>query len=256
MKNAAAVGAAIATAGDLNGDGLDDIAVGGTRAGPNGSAFVVYGRQVGREGPLDLMSMAPEDGFRVAGLPWPIGGFGATLAGGEDIDGDGHDDLAIGSWSNLVAVIRGRNDLFPATVSAQTMSADLGFQIWSQGSDYSSIASLQFLPDQNGDGRQELIVAVPEFRPQDAASSFVVFSRDRRFRKMEPLEALAPGQGYRIDAPGGYFYEGIELTVADLNADGLSDLVFFYWKPGKKAGKQGAPGVYVILGREAARAAR
>jgi hypothetical protein len=93
-------GAALSPAGDMNGDGLADLAVGAWRASSDlelaGRAYVVFGRA--ESGRLDLAEVADgTGGFAIEGER--ASGFaGHSLAGGADVDGDAVDDLVIGAY--------------------------------------------------------------------------------------------------------------------------------------------------------------
>src|SRR5687768_1386321 len=102
-------GYAVASAGDVNGDGFDDIMVGamkGDDGGPNaGEAYVVFGRAggfgtidgTGRR-VIDLTSLAPADGFIIQGdYTYDYGGISLSSAG--DVNGDGFDDIVVGAVS-------------------------------------------------------------------------------------------------------------------------------------------------------------
>jgi hypothetical protein len=64
-------GKAVSTAGDVNGDGVDDLLIGATRADPNGEAsgasYVIFGGAgVGNGGNLDLSTLDGTNGFQTA----------------------------------------------------------------------------------------------------------------------------------------------------------------------------------------------
>jgi hypothetical protein len=91
-------GFATASAGDFNADGVNDVAVGAPFADPlsrdnAGAVYVIYGRE-GEPREVDLAEIG-ERGIRIAGRPGDATGF--TLDGVGDVNGDGGDDLAIGS---------------------------------------------------------------------------------------------------------------------------------------------------------------
>lgn len=89
---------AVAGVGDVNGDGLADIAIGALGAGRNGrpdsgSTYVVYGSAA--PAAIDLQSLGPA-GFRVDGAA-SSDGSGVAVAGVGDVNGDGRADIAVGA---------------------------------------------------------------------------------------------------------------------------------------------------------------
>jgi hypothetical protein len=92
------VGAAIADAGDVNGDGASDVVVGAPAAGAHGrarsgTAYVVYGR--GATVPVALPTDAA-GGFRIDGAATGDR-LGTAVAGAGDADGDGRVDVLVGA---------------------------------------------------------------------------------------------------------------------------------------------------------------
>ncbi|WP_204150548.1 integrin alpha, partial [Leptolyngbya sp. CCY15150] len=89
------------SAGDINGDGVDDLIIGAPFADSNGfdsgSSYVVFG---GGDFsiPLNLSTLSGSNGFRlVGGAQFDRFGFSVSSAG--DVNGDGVDDLIIGAPS-------------------------------------------------------------------------------------------------------------------------------------------------------------
>src|SRR5690606_22084699 len=89
-------GFAVAGAGDVNGDGIDDLLIGapgrydgyygGCHCSDPGSAYVVFGRR-GLSGSVDLSSLLVTDGFRIAGFGEITAGFSVGAAGDFNSDG-------------------------------------------------------------------------------------------------------------------------------------------------------------------------
>jgi Ca2+-binding RTX toxin-like protein len=87
------LGKSVANAGDVNGDGLDDLII--SSNGGNPSAYVIFGKASGMGSSFDLSSLDGHNGFKLAGNPST--GVVFSVAGGGDLNGDGFDDLLVGS---------------------------------------------------------------------------------------------------------------------------------------------------------------
>ncbi len=78
-------GRPVSGAGDVNGDGFDDVILGG-----QGEAFVVFGQASGFAPSVDVEELVETQGFRIAG-----GGSAVSSAG--DVNGDGFADVIVGA---------------------------------------------------------------------------------------------------------------------------------------------------------------
>ena len=97
----------IKAAGDVNGDGIADFALGASwvEAGPgrdHGAVYVVFGRAEGFSTPVNVAALGPDEGFRVLGANKDE--IGADFAAPGDINGDGFADLVV---SAIDGVYRG-----------------------------------------------------------------------------------------------------------------------------------------------------
>ncbi|XP_058279779.1 integrin alpha-7 isoform X3 [Hirundo rustica] len=91
-------GAALSSAGDLNHDGFEDLAVGAPFDGA-GKVFIYHGSALGIvTSPAQVL-----DGEAVG-----VSAFGYSLSGGLDVDGNLYPDLLVGSLSDTVVLYRAR----------------------------------------------------------------------------------------------------------------------------------------------------
>jgi hypothetical protein len=119
-------GYAVSGAGDINGDGRDDMLIGAYAADPpsiggvsraeGGIVFVVYGHALAAGAVatnLDLLLLTAATGFRILGAA-ATHYLGGTVSGGHDVNGDGISDFICGaagtatSIGGIVYVIFGR----------------------------------------------------------------------------------------------------------------------------------------------------
>ncbi|MCP4385047.1 MAG: hypothetical protein GY798_27150, partial [Hyphomicrobiales bacterium] len=101
-------GRSVSSAGDVNGDGFDDLIVGAPRGDDGGfaagEAYVVFGSgsgfgsDVGGRQVIDLTSLTAAEGFIIQGdAVFDYAGSSVSSAG--DVNGDGFDDLIVGAPS-------------------------------------------------------------------------------------------------------------------------------------------------------------
>jgi Ca2+-binding RTX toxin-like protein len=155
-------GASVGNAGDLNGDGLDDILIGAPRSD---SAYVVYGKADNLA--VDLADVrAGIGGFQIiAESPGDLESL--VLVGNVDLNGDGIDDLVIGASGNgeggsnagAVYVIWGGAGNGPVDLSLIAQGIGGAKIVGAAGS--LTGASVAVGGDMNGDGVADLIIGAP-----------------------------------------------------------------------------------------------
>ena len=159
-------GASVAGAGDVNGDGIADMIVGGSHYAQLGAAYVVFGSRAGFAASLDLATLDGTDGFRIDGIA--AGGISVASAG--DFNGDGIDDLAVGvpgasqggrGRAGETYVVFGSSDGFAASLDLATLDERTGIRLGGIEAGDLSGASVAAAGDVNADGYDDLIVGAP-----------------------------------------------------------------------------------------------
>ena len=206
IRGGDAAGWAIATGGDYDGDGIADIAVG---------APCSFSGSLSKSGRVFVYSGA--DGRRIATIrgTQPLQRLGAAVAFVGDVDGDGKDDLAVGSfaWDETVAggnVVTGAGKVEMFSSSGRQLFAVAG-TVASENFGESLVA----LPDVTGDGIADLLVGAGNAR----------IAGERRGR----ASLLSGADGSIVDVSEGdnrFDGWGSVLGVApDLTRDGFPEVI-------------------------------
>lgn len=250
----ARAGAAIDGNCDLNADGIRDLLIGATGAGPSdqGMAFVVFGSPTGAAPPTSLNSA----GLRMTGETSGDAA-GASVACAGDVNGDDVDDVLIGapfadapSVANTGAayLVFGSESL-PSAISLD----DADVRIHGMFNTQKIGAVLAGGGDINGDRYADIVLTAPNFSAGagNPGQAYVIFGSN----SLPPVFALST-----LNGSNGFAVASTEVSTVSLgtaaaigliNGDNFPDVVL--GAPGASPGGVASAGsVFVVYGHSGA----
>jgi len=223
-------GTAVASVGDVNGDGYGDVAVGAngsdTGGTSSGAVYIIWGKTSGTL--IDLNSLGTA-GYKI------VGGaasdyLGSSLANlGNLLGGDSLNDLLIGAPTATGAgrafVLQMENRSTQMNLSSFNAGSGVGFLISNPSGDAGLGTNVANIGDINADGKTDMMVGAPWFDPAsrtDAGAVFVVFGKTTTTVTVTALGTA----GFQIN--GAIASAGLGRGLAglgDINGDAIPDLL-------------------------------
>lgn len=256
-------GEIVASAGDVNGDGFDDVAIAAPSATDSrGRVYIIYGSKKLCCDTLDVKNEVLElkRGFRVDGAE-PGDFLGSSVSGGFDFDGDGYDDILMGAdgfngGEGAALLMYGRDKIeevnrFDDIAARGGKENPRGVlltikdsEVANEGARPASLGSfVAGLDDVNGDDYDDIAIGADSYARNGAV--FVVFGSGAKISGKIKVDELGGNDGFvsRGVSKGDGFGSSVS-KAGDFNGDGFGDVVV------------GAPGVkhrtgsaYLIYGR-------
>jgi hypothetical protein len=204
-----------ALAGDVNGDGLNDITV---RFG-NSTDYVILGstRSIGLISAIQTLPAS--DGFKIVSSS-----LGNTSMVG-DVNGDGFDDMLINSWDSNFVLYGSTNTGNITLPSATTGTLSNGFFITGPGFSLGGTDTPQ-VGDFNGDGYSDFMLFGRDSTEASPTSCYVVFGGSNMTGyNVNTLNSAGSGKGFVVNGVTDVFsFHG--QNTGDVNGDGLDDIIF------------------------------
>jgi hypothetical protein len=243
----------VSGAGDINGDGISDMLVGGSSINNNtGAAYVVFGQKSAWSATFSLSNLNGVNGFMLMG--GIVGdSIGSPVSSAGDINGDGIADILVGARVNninnfgAVYVVFGQKSGWPATLALSSLDGTNGFTMMGISAGDGIGSSVSSAGDINGDGIADILLGAP-FANNRAGATYVVFGQRGVWPATLSLSSLNGANGFTltgINAGDVGDLSGSSVSSAgDINGDGIADILL------------GAPGAnnlagvtYVVFGQ-------
>lgn len=240
--DSALMGASVASAGDVNGDGFDDVIVGALGYDAPGGLFDEGAVFVFLGGPDGVIGNSPATAHAAIIGNTPGSEFGTSVSGAGDINNDGYDDIIVGAPQHA------SSGLFVSGVAYVFLGGPAGITANSPADADHVLESLQIQAwfgydvagagDVNGDGFDDIIVGAPRygqpFSPPipnqgsgEQGAAFVFLGSAAGIVGTSPATAhavifpVSPGSPSQTRA---FFGTAVD-SAGDINADGYADVI-------------------------------
>jgi len=248
----------VASAGDFNGDGFDDLIIGADYADAgatdSGEAYVVFGKPGGFPASMSLSSLNGTNGFRLDGVD--AGDLLGYVRSAGDVNADGFDDIILGAdgvnagvnGGGKTFVVFGKSGDFAASMGLSSLDGTNGFRLDGIAAADQAGGDVSSAGDVNGDGFSDLIISADKGGANGNGEAYVVFGKSGGFAAATVLSSLDGSNGFRI---AGFDQTGTPYISAsaagDMNGDGFGDVMV--GANHSNAGGSKTGGVYVVFGK-------
>ncbi|MGA1847985.1 MAG: integrin alpha, partial [Thermoplasmatota archaeon] len=215
-------GISVSGAGDVNGDGYDDILIGaslnGERGTGAGQSYLILGKASGWSMNTSLSQADASFIGEVSG-----DGSGISVSGAGDVNGDGYDDILIGAHLNDESGTEaGQTYLILGKASGWSMDTNLSkadASFLGVNSEENSGYSVSSAGDVNGDGYDDILIGAYKY---NAGQSYLILGKSSGWSvDMILYQADASFIGENPNDESGISVSG----AGDLNDDGYDDFL-------------------------------
>ncbi len=248
------VGTSVSAAGDVDGDGLDDLLVGASTNDDSGSdagkAYLLLGSSVAAS-LSSTIDLSQADFAFIGENSVDYAGRSVSAAG--DVDGDGRDDLLVGAYKNddggrdagAAYLILGSSIAASLSSTIDLSQADFAFT-GENASDHAG-GSVCAAGDVDGDGRGDLLVGAPnnDDGGSYAGKAYLILGSSLAASLSSTIDLSQADFAFIGENEDDRAGERVS-PAGDVDGDGLDDLLV--GAPNNDDGGSGAGKVYLLLG--------
>ncbi len=220
------IGYTVSSVGDINNDGYDDIHLSADSNTPR--SFIIFGRDTFSPSITLVPEAAAGRGISFIS-PTSVGDSQASALG--DINGDGIDDVVIGSRRENEAIVLFGNENLGGEFDVSTLDGTNGFALNIFGGNFNLGISVSSAGDFNGDGFMDILVGAPDYRtagegggPVTLGFAYLIFGKASGFDPTYTAANFDGIQGIRFDGVKRYTGDAV-ASAGDVNGDGYDDIM-------------------------------
>ncbi len=250
-------GLALASAGDVDGDGLGDVLIAAPHndyAGTGtGALYLILGKTIAAYSGAVSIDLSMAD-YIFTGIDSEVAGI--SVAGLGDVNGDGYADFLVGAYHNYMTdnsagaayLVPGRADF--GTAQRQTLADVAAVVYYGEASQNWAGYSVAAAGDVNADGFMDYLIGAPgasnSAGSTQAGKTYLLFGYESPecIPEVYLADVSTVFEGENTGDESGFSVSG----AGDTNGDGYGDILIGAFENGEAG--DGAGKTYLILGRE------